>query len=54
MRLRYLHFTIGKWGLAKKQLDTPERVRAYFAPYFEFVDTELSQGKNVLVHCTLD
>jgi len=47
---RYLHFTIGKWGLAKQQLNTSERVRTYFEPYFEFVSTELAQGNNVLVH----
>ena len=30
---------------------TPEALVAYFEPLFEFVSTELAEGRSVLIHC---
>ena len=59
---RYLAFPIGLWeppsswpavkpGDASPTTPTPEALLAYFEPLFEFVATELAEGRSVLIHC---
>lgn len=47
----YLSFNIGRWRWLVEQPQTPEAVVAFFQPLFEFLDTELSQGNSILIHC---
>ena len=59
---RYLAFPIGLWeppsswpnvvpGDMSPTTPTPEALLAYFRPLFDFVSSELSEGRNVLIHC---
>ena len=43
-----LRFAVSDWGDAP---DTPEGLRAFFAPLFAFVDAAVAEGRGVLVHC---
>ncbi len=55
-RFEYLHFTIGLWARSPKDGGggygmAGKQVLRYMTPLWEFVDRNLGEGRNVLVHC---
>lgn len=46
---RYLTFPIGRWRSHINR--KPNEVLNFFTPLFNFLDAELSEGQNILIHC---
>lgn len=53
-QFKYLPFNIGAWGQSVAEAHRSGgkfNAVVYFAPLFEFVESELNDGRNVLIHC---
>lgn len=46
----YFDFPIGRWRSLLSDRK-PETVYAFFAPFFQFLDDQLLDGKSILIHC---